>query len=512
MKRINSDRLHAKSELFMLRYYNGYLGAGWAFRCTPQKRRMDDSLAYVICFSVLCFGAVCGMILTVIAGFSRGSDYPVSYTLGLIANFALAYDNGATAWLVVNNTQSSARYRAAVHTWIIPTLMLCCFELTLTVYKSRKYPLLWLTFDVENSHPAVVRGRLGATRTVVWLCAGAVHFLLQAYSDSEAEDASRFRNGRIPWDAHSFSGQLAADVIPPAALLAFGLYFGRALWLYGTVASTDVHPSSLNAWIAVIVSFVALLIAYFATPTQWMYPAAVNGCLVLVGLALAITIGLVQINREQLEKWRAALDAAHEAEIASAAQAEQAAHIRSLVEAALADRTKQGLSSWEPPVDKEGAETRGKDYDGTSEKPADGSEEGDADDDSESDSGPSHGSRGRGPQGSGTAGHEEGSQRDEGTSRSHQSHRKESRAEHEESVQVALQVLIGSPTDRPRASSHVWTRPPGTQQTEGSTMDAGRRSGRRSIALEDAVRRSQARGGGVTVINATSPVPMVRID
>ena len=70
--------------------------------------------------------------------------------------------------------------------------------------------------------------------------------------------------------------QDAVDLVPWAVFLAWALVAGASLWRYGTLVSTDINATCVNAWAALFVAAAALLAAWLASPHDWPYPYAVN--------------------------------------------------------------------------------------------------------------------------------------------------------------------------------------------------------------------------------------------
>ena len=265
--------------------------------------------------------AAIGLALTIACVFSAR---PRADTIGFVLapllcltltyeNLALASDALATDGLVSRETADGAlKLRGAVQAFVIPLWLTALFEITYTVHKRRSANFLLGLFTFDQGHRRRTSALSNGLRYSLWVL-GCALLLIQITLNGpymaaprDAPRVSRFSFKGVPLgtlSAPAIDWQDAVDLVPWLVFLAWALVAGASLWRYGTLVSTDINATCVNAWGLLFVAAALLLAAWVVSPHAWPYPYGVNAAELGLAAATAVSMHLIESNLKTLENW-----------------------------------------------------------------------------------------------------------------------------------------------------------------------------------------------------------------
>jgi len=215
------------------------------------------------------------------------------------------------------------KLRGAVQAFVVPLWLTALFEITYTVHKRRSANFLLGLFTFDQGHRASHSLLSQGLRWSLWVLGASLLLLCATLNAPYVADprgaprAARFSYKGQPLGAGRAPGPLdaqdVADVVPWAVFLAWALAAGASLWRYGTLVSTDINATCVNAWAALAAAAAALTAAWVVSPPAWAFPYATNAAELALLAATALSMRLVESNLHTLEEWDRVLNAAGKA-------------------------------------------------------------------------------------------------------------------------------------------------------------------------------------------------------
>lgn len=142
------------------------------------------------------------------------------------------------------------------HAWILPSVLLICYEVAYLVHKRRSVNFCGITF--ESGHRAHRKAFCSTfLRFSIWLLALValvvnvlINFNLIDDDNPESRQSGAFRRQGLYELYHvSLTSYFLLSVIPAFVLFIVSLYIGLQLWNYGAEYSFMVHATYFNPWI-----------------------------------------------------------------------------------------------------------------------------------------------------------------------------------------------------------------------------------------------------------------------
>lgn len=300
----------------------------------------------------LCYSAVGAVLCYACVLAARPRTDTIAFVLAPILCVALSYENlslGVSALATGAVGGGFLSLRGTVYAFIIPLWVLALFELSYTVHKRRSANFLWGIFTFDQGHRRTHTLVSHTVRYSLWGVAIALllaQLTLDAPYTSAPDAAPRtarfsYKGQPVPWGERAaerapLDAQDCIDLFPWVVFLAWALVSGLSLWRYGTQMSTDINPTSINAWGLVFIASLLVAAAWVFSPPAWPYPYATNAAELLLAAALVNTMGLVEANLRTLEQWDRTLGAAGQAVAVAAAANAARKHREALEDAAVA--------------------------------------------------------------------------------------------------------------------------------------------------------------------------------
>mmetsp|Transcript_20678 Transcript_20678/g.62913 ORF Transcript_20678/g.62913 Transcript_20678/m.62913 type:complete len:335 (+) Transcript_20678:120-1124(+) len=231
--------------------------------------------------------------------------------LGVIVASLMIFENAVLlAGDGVDQDGQLAKVTSGVHACIIPGILLFFYETAYLVHKRRSVKFCCITFDEGHRRSYSLKSFAARHSTQVVAILLLVTNILVNFDLLKIEDDTAGQTGYADLTDGDHNEHVFFALVPSMVLAVYVLYFGIALWKYGTSISLTVYSSRANPWVITLIGAIGQVVGQSFSGS--VYPVTSNGGEAFLLTTIVALIPHMVRDIEDLEKFAEYLEDAEE--------------------------------------------------------------------------------------------------------------------------------------------------------------------------------------------------------